>query len=152
MQLLQLRFILNERKVEMKKLMIGLALVGASLLSACTTLTDRAGDIARASRIDESALYAVEAAYNAPAHAYVTADGNGQLTPALKAQIKPVLLQAYDGVIVARCAYSYVNTGAFPALPEGESCPASATTVAAFTGADKLVESLSEKASALIPD
>lgn len=134
----------------MKKLLIGLALLCAPL-AACTTFADRASEVASASRIDEQALYSVEAAYNVPAHAYVTADGKGLLTPALKAQIKPVLLDAYDAVVTARCAYSYVNTGAFPALPEGESCPASATNVAAFTNADKLAKSLASKASSLIP-
>lgn len=131
----------------MKKLLFSLVLVSASLVSsACATLSPGAG-----TGLDEQALYSVEAAYNAPAHAYVTADSKGLLTPSLKAQIKPVLVDAYDGVIAARCAYSYVNTGSFPALPEGESCPASATNVAAFTNADKLVNALGDKASLLIP-
>jgi hypothetical protein len=54
---------------------------------------------------DEKALYGAEAAYNVAAHAYVTADGTGKLTPELKAQAKPLLLQAHSALMTARSAY-----------------------------------------------
>lgn len=58
---------------------------------------------------DEKGLIAVETAYNVAAHAYVTLDGAGKLSPTLKANTRPVLIQAYDNLKLARTAYSAGN-------------------------------------------
>lgn len=55
--------------------------------------------------VDERVLYAAEAAYNVPAHAYVTLDGAGQLSAELKASVRPKLVEAYRLLRVARSAY-----------------------------------------------
>lgn len=62
---------------------------------------------------DERLLYAAEAAYNVPAHAYVTADSRGQLPPALKARIRPLLIDAYARLQDARRLYNLGNAQNF---------------------------------------
>lgn len=57
----------------------------------------------------QTALYGAEAAYNVPAHAYVTADSNKQLSPALKLRVKPLLQNAYSALKLARGAYCVGN-------------------------------------------
>lgn len=56
--------------------------------------------------LDEKALFAAETAYNVPAHAYVTFDGTGKLPANVKAVAKPLLVQAYDALKLARTAYA----------------------------------------------
>lgn len=58
----------------------------------------------------QKALYAAEAAYNVPAQAYVTLNRAGRLSPALKAQTKPLLQQAYQGLKLARQAAAAGDT------------------------------------------
>lgn len=129
----------------MKKLLLGLALASFALVG-CTTTTIGAG-----TKIDEQAMFAAEAAYNVPAQAYVVADANDKLTPAVKATVKPILVDAYGYLFIARCAYNFVNFGKFQPLPVGKSCPANATNAAAFNAAKASVASLSSKASSLLP-
>lgn len=71
------------------------------------------GGVASKTLADERAMYAAEAAYNVAASAYVTADSNGVLTPAIKAKVKPYLTKAYAALKVARSAYAAGNTGDF---------------------------------------
>lgn len=59
--------------------------------------------------IDEKTLYAAEALYNVPAHAYVTADRNGHITPALRTQIRPKLITMYQLLKSMRAAKGTVN-------------------------------------------
>ena len=69
--------------------------------------------VANLTVIDEKALYAAEALYNVPAHAYVAADSNGTLPVGVKAALKPVLVQAYAALKVARAAYAAGNATGF---------------------------------------
>lgn len=55
--------------------------------------------------VDERALYAAEAAYNVPAHAYVSAEGTGRLPANVKAVVKSLLQEAYRLLRLAREAY-----------------------------------------------
>lgn len=118
---------------------IGFALASALLVSACVTANaprepspgsttaafppvspvnpaakpaEREQDCGLASGMvmDEKALYAVETAYNVPANAYVTFDAAGKIPPDLKAQVRPLLLKAYDALKVARGAYAVGNS------------------------------------------
>ncbi len=66
-----------------------------------------------ATLIDEKLLVAAETAYNVPAHAYVTADGNKQLSPALKARVKPLLQSAYRALKLARASYAVGDASGF---------------------------------------
>lgn len=59
---------------------------------------------------DEKAMYALEALYNVPAQAYVTADQRGLINATLKAQLKPKLQQAYTYLKGARAAYEICDT------------------------------------------
>jgi hypothetical protein len=56
--------------------------------------------------VDEKALIAAETAYNLPAHAYVTFDATGNITPELKAKVRPLLIKSYDALKLARVAYN----------------------------------------------
>lgn len=91
-----------------------LALAACAALSACAT-TGTVADVvvvrpsapSGATAISEAAqkaLFAAEAAYNVPADAYVRLNRAGQLPAAVKARAKPVLLQAYQGLQLARQA------------------------------------------------
>lgn len=59
------------------------------------------------------AMFAAEAAYNVPAHAYVTADAKGLLSVAVKAKVKPLLVTAYQALTKARLFYQAGNSVAF---------------------------------------
>lgn len=59
--------------------------------------------------IDEKALYAAEIAYNIPAHAYVSANYSGLLTPELKAVLKPKLTTMYTMLKAIRAAKGTVS-------------------------------------------
>jgi hypothetical protein len=81
---------------------------------------------------DEKALFAAETAYNVPAHAYVTADATGKLPASVKAQVRPLLIQAYDGLKLARAAYA-----------AADGC--------SLNSYSNLVVSLGDRAKALLP-
>lgn len=85
-----------------------------------------------ACELSTTAMYAAEAAYNAPAAAYVSADGRGLLTPALKARVKPMLTEAYDWLKKARLFYS-------------------ARDAVGFCGSTASLKSLAGQALALLP-
>lgn len=55
--------------------------------------------------MDERGMYAVEALYNVPAQAYVTADQHHLVTPALRARVRPLLQRARAAVLACRTAY-----------------------------------------------
>ena len=65
--------------------------------------------IAEGTLIDDKVLYAANALYNVPAHAYVTANRDGQLTPAVKAVLKPKLLAMYRLLQAVTAAKGTVN-------------------------------------------
>jgi hypothetical protein len=69
-----------------------------SLATSPTPLGDR-------TVMDERAMYAAEALYNVPAQAYVTADTRGLLTPAVRAAVRPILIQARQALLAVREAY-----------------------------------------------
>lgn len=147
----------------MKKFGYCLALLLCAPMVACTTGADAPPTSGPATETPaaialnaDKALYAVEAAYNAPAQAYVTADGKGLLSDATKATVRPILIDAYKGVQVARCAHSFVKlaTGIVQGiLPSGDlaKCPADARSIAALENAKAEVEGLSARASSLLP-
>lgn len=107
----------------MKKLILFAAL-SLSLSGCVTTPTDlvpvpvaSAGDCGLVfSEVSTGkALYVAEAAYNGAAHAYVTVEANGKLTPSLKAATRPKLLLSYDGLLIARQARTVANACSFNA-------------------------------------
>lgn len=55
--------------------------------------------------LDEKALFSAESAYNVAAHSYVTLDAQGKLSAEVKAQARPALIAAFDGLKLARQAY-----------------------------------------------
>lgn len=61
--------------------------------------------LAAGTLVDEKTLYGAETAYNVAAHAYVTADGTGKLPADLKARVKPMLVESYRVLGLARSAY-----------------------------------------------
>lgn len=98
----------------MKKLLCAIAL-GAAGLSACTALSNATAVVAAATgsapigdkiTMDERGLYAVEALYNVPANAYRNAVQAGAMTPALRASVRPKLLELRRIRNLARTAYN----------------------------------------------
>lgn len=68
------------------------------------------------------AMYAAEAAYNVPAHAYVTANERGLLPEPLKRQVQPLLVAAYEQLKKARLFYAVGDAvGFFAARAELET-------------------------------
>jgi hypothetical protein len=65
--------------------------------------------------MDEKAMYAAEAFYNVPAQAYVKANSNGQLSPSLKATLKPLLIKAKELLDGVRAAYRLGDASGFSA-------------------------------------
>jgi len=103
-----------------------------------------AGGILAGTLIDDRVATGLELVYNVPAHAYVTADAAGLITPALKARLKPILANAYAALQVARAAKAVVDSGS--------ASPAQRTAaVAAFSSASESVRAFAGQASALIP-
>lgn len=104
----------------MKRLILAAALVIS--LSACGTTTPPLPDVSTVptapvptgstpiSAAAQTALYAAEAAYNVPADAYVRLNRAGRLTPEVKAKTKPILLQAYQALKLARLAAAAGDT------------------------------------------
>ena len=99
---------------------IALALALTVSLTGCSALTapPAPASALQATAIDEKALYAAEALYNVPAQAYVVADTNGQLSPELKATLKPMLTDAYKVLVAARAAYTAGNATGFASQVE----------------------------------
>lgn len=64
---------------------------------------------------DEQALFAVEAAYNVAANAYVTADSRGLVTPDVRERVRPLLIQSYQALELARTAYRVGDATTFAA-------------------------------------
>ena len=62
--------------------------------------------LAAGTLLDEKALYGAEAAYNVPASAYVELDSQHLLSASVKASIKPLLINSFAALKVARAAYS----------------------------------------------
>ncbi|MBY0395656.1 MAG: hypothetical protein K2X91_04185 [Thermoleophilia bacterium] len=97
-------------------------LIGAMVLASCATVAPPGGPpgsspspvvSAAGTLTDERALYALEAAYNVAAHAYVTADDRGQLSAELKARIRPALTASYAALRAARAAHAAGNADSF---------------------------------------
>lgn len=65
------------------------------------------------SAIAATAMYAAEATYNVPAHAYVEADSQGLLSDEVKAKVKPILIDAYEWLLKARSAYEAGDRAGF---------------------------------------
>ena len=92
-------------------------LLGALTLGACTAnqvlqsapIISNVCEAADGTLIDEKVLYAANALYNVPAHAYVTANRNGKLSPELKAALKPKLLTMYRLLQAVKAAKGTVN-------------------------------------------
>jgi hypothetical protein len=85
-----------------------------------------------ACELSTTAMYAAEAAYNAPAAAYVSADAKGLLTAPVKAKVKPMLVEAFDWLKKARLFYS-------------------ARDAVGFCGSTNSLKSLAGAALALLP-
>ncbi len=95
-------------------------LAGACLaIAGCSTIGQFippvGGSVANSTSLDEKALYAAEASYNVAATAYLEAVENGLITPAVKAQVKPMLVQAYEALKLVRTAYHAGNAANFSA-------------------------------------
>jgi len=98
-------------------------LIGAMGMASCAPVAPPGGlsgsspppVTAQGTLADERALYALEAAYNVAAHAYVTADDRGQLSAELKARIRPALQSSYAALLAARAAYRAGDAATFAA-------------------------------------
>ena len=105
----------------MKKILLAMALATISLgTSGCTALAGvqlvtQSAPLAGNTVLDEKAWYAAEALYNVPAQAYLSANKNGLLSPAVKAKVKPILLSAYQVLKAARQAYKVGDAEGFGA-------------------------------------
>lgn len=102
----------------MKKVFLA-CLFAPLALAACNTGTTNNTDVAsngtaavvapvidKACEVTTTAMYAAEAAYNAPASAYVSADAKGLLSAEVKGKVKPLMLDAYAWLGKARTAYA----------------------------------------------
>lgn len=97
----------------MKRLFIAAALaLSVPMLGACN-ITEQ---IESASIVTEKAAYGAEALYNVPAHAYVTADGRGQIPATLKASLKPKLQSLYGLLLKAREAKAIGDKALFDSI------------------------------------
>lgn len=92
-------------------------IVAALMLSACSPnkVLENApviGSVCAAADgtlIDEKVVYAAEVLYNIPAQAYKAANENGQLTPAMKAALKPKLIKLNDLRLAVVAAKGSIN-------------------------------------------
>lgn len=99
----------------MRKLLIALALA----TSSCTAnqalenlpIVGNVCEAADRTLIDDKAVLAAHTLYNVPAFAYVKADKDGLFItrPALKAQLKPMLIELYKYDIAIKAAKGSVN-------------------------------------------
>jgi hypothetical protein len=98
----------------MKKLILAIALA----TSACTAnqvlqsapIIGNVCTVAEGTLIDEKVIYAAEALYNVPAHAYVTAIDNGQLPEGeLRTNVKGKLITMFRLLSAVRAAKGTVN-------------------------------------------
>jgi hypothetical protein len=99
----------------MKRLAIALLL--GTTLSACTPtqitqsvpIVGNVCSAAEGTLVDEKVVYAAQVIYNIPAQAYVSADKNKKLTPAMKATLKPLLIKLDDLRNTVKAAKGTVN-------------------------------------------
>ncbi len=66
-----------------------------------------------ACELSDTAMYGAEAAYNAPAGAYVAAEGRGLLTASVKVKVKPLLIESYEWLKKVRGFYTARNLSGF---------------------------------------
>lgn len=97
----------------MKKLLIvlclGLSACSANQLLQAAPVIGNVCTAAQGTLIDEKVVYSAEVLYNIPAQAYVSADKNGKLTPALKAKLKPLLIKMNELRLAISAAKGSVN-------------------------------------------
>lgn len=99
----------------MKKLI--LAAFASMALTACSAnsllqslpVVGNVCTAAEGTLIDDKALYSAYAFYQVPAHAYVTANRAGQLSPSVKAVVKPKLLAMYRLLQAVKAAKGTIN-------------------------------------------
>lgn len=84
----------------MKKIL--LALIAASALSMTACATDGVRPNIPVASIPQRAETEAENAYNAAARAYLAADARGLLTPDIKGQVKPKMMDAFLALQKAR--------------------------------------------------
>ncbi len=92
---------------------LALAACSAPLAGTGSTGGGTAPTGAASTAIDDKAMYAAEALYNVPAQAYVVANANGKLTPALKLKLKPLLIDGYNALVLVRAAFVAGNATSF---------------------------------------
>lgn len=71
------------------------------------------GGVASSILMDEKAYASALILYNVPAHAYKAANERGQLSPEVRAIVRPILIKMYDGLKVLRGALDAGNTSSF---------------------------------------
>lgn len=94
-----------------------LPLLAALTLSACTAnqvmhSLPIVGDVCTAAEgtlIDEKAVHTAFTIYVVPANAYLTANRAGQLSPELKARLKPLLIELYKYALTIKAAKGTIN-------------------------------------------
>ena len=72
---------------------------------AVANTTDAGCGVTSNTLVDEKLLFTAETAYNIPADAYVRAEATGKLPADIKATVRPLLIQAYEALKLARTAY-----------------------------------------------
>lgn len=92
-----------------------LAIAGCQTIAEAIPPIGGVSNAAASTTLDEKALYAAEASYNVAATAYLEALENGLVTPAVKAQVKPMLVKAYEALKAVRVAYRAGNAANFSA-------------------------------------
>ena len=92
-----------------------LACVVALSMGGCQTLANNA-TLSPAAQIDAAKVESsAELLYNTAAHAYLTAETNGQLSPTVKAKVKGILEQMYVALLAARDAEKAGDSGTLSA-------------------------------------
>lgn len=95
----------------MRKILMSVVLAMTPAVAACD-LTPPVS-VSQGTLLDEKALYTAEASYNTVAKSYL--DVVDDLAPATKAKVKPVMLKAYDSLLVLRTAYRAGDAAKFNA-------------------------------------
>jgi hypothetical protein len=98
-----------------KKLLLTLAAASMMLCASGCSALGTAGTVVQAATssaplgdritMDERGMYAVDLLYNVPASAYRSANERHLITPALRAQVRPILIQMRQLQLAARAAY-----------------------------------------------
>lgn len=108
----------------MKKLILAVAMLAAVPLGGCTSVLTSAGvpefvaetvntPVCNRLVLDDKARYGVNALYNVPAQAYVSAHKRGLVTPAVRDVVKPKLQLAYRYLLGARAAHQACDEATF---------------------------------------